>query len=256
MKKLRLLLLSILSLLSLSAFSQTKVTDLTDSRSSNFLYPTTEVKNAITGFNEMREAMLNLEVEKAKNLSDSLVSLDPNWASAHLGQLNYYYTLKDSVKFRECYNLATSKLKGASTAEYHFILVYNPAGNLASVRCHLDTALMAASDDLQIRVYRAHFEENTKSSIDILLPAWKRFPENGSVNNALGYAYMEDGQMKKAKQHFESYVRAYPNAPNAYDSYADYYVKAGDKAKAKEMYLKAYELDNTWIESKKRADEL
>ncbi|MBT7034194.1 MAG: hypothetical protein HN972_02930, partial [Flavobacteriales bacterium] len=43
---------------------------------------------------------------------------------------------------------------------------------------------------------------------------------------------------------------------NAFDSYGDYYEKAGDLEKAKEMYMKAYELDNTWTVSKEKAEAL
>ena len=62
--------------------------------------------------------------------------------------------------------------------------------------------------------------------------------------------------MEKAKQHFEIYLRVYPKSANAHDSYGDYYSKSGDKAKAKEMYLKAYELDKTFTKSKEKADKL
>jgi Tfp pilus assembly protein PilF len=72
----------------------------------------------------------------------------------------------------------------------------------------------------------------------------------------LGYKYMADGQMDKAKTHFEIYMRVYPTTPNAYDYMGDYYVEAGDKTKAQEMYMKAYELDKSWEKSKKKADKL
>jgi len=88
------------------------------------------------------------------------------------------------------------------------------------------------------------------------MPAWKRLPEMGGINNLLAYKYMDDGQMEKAKQHLDIYLRVYPKSANAHDSYGDYYAKAGDKAKAKEMYLKAYELDKTFTTSKEKADKL
>jgi Tfp pilus assembly protein PilF len=99
-------------------------------------------------------------------------------------------------------------------------------------------------------------ETNAKIAIEIMLAAWQRFPTNGAVNNLLGYKYMQDGQMEKAKQHFEIYIRQYPKTANAYDSYGDYYSKMGDKKKAKEMYLKAYELNNEFTGSKKKAEKL
>ena len=67
---------------------------------------------------------------------------------------------------------------------------------------------------------------------------------------------MENGQMEKAKAHFEIYLRVYPKEANAHDSFGDYYLKAGDNVKAKEMFLKAYSLDNTFTVSKEKADKL
>jgi tetratricopeptide (TPR) repeat protein len=86
--------------------------------------------------------------------------------------------------------------------------------------------------------------------------AWERFPEQGGVNNMMGYKYMAVGNMEKAKQHFEIYARANADVPNAYDSYGEYYLNAGDTAMAKEMYMKAYETDTNWTVSKERAENL
>ena len=72
----------------------------------------------------------------------------------------------------------------------------------------------------------------------------------------LAYKYMDDGQMDKAKQHVEIFLRVYPNSANAYDTAGDYYLEAGDKVKAKEMFLKAYSLDNLFTASKAKADKL
>jgi hypothetical protein len=51
-------------------------------------------------------------------------------------------------------------------------------------------------------------------------------------------------------------MRAHSDVPNAYDSYGDYYLAAGDTAMAKEMYMGAYERNNNWTASKERADAL
>ena len=223
---------------------------------SNFIWPSTELEGGLSAYNEMRDAMMDLNDEKALKISDSLVKKDPKWATAHLGQLHYYFMNRDDAKLSECYNLAVTKLEGASRAEKEIIFTYNPTNDAQTIMFHLDKALVFADDDPQVRTFRAWFEKNNKIAIDILMPAWKRLPEMGGINNLLAYKYMDDGQMEKAKQHFEIYLRVYPKSANAHDSYGDYYAKAGDKAKAKEMYLKAYELDKTFTTSKEKADKL
>ena len=54
-----------------------------------FLWPSTELEGGLSAYNEMRNAMMNLEFELAKTISDTLVEKDPNWATAHLGQMQY-----------------------------------------------------------------------------------------------------------------------------------------------------------------------
>ena len=62
--------------------------------------------------------------------------------------------------------------------------------------------------------------------------------------------------MEKAKKHFEIFARANAGVPNAYDSYGDYYIQSGDYEKAKEMFLKAYDTDNSWTASKEKAERI
>lgn len=221
----------------------------------NLLWPTVTQKSHEDAYFDMREEMMNLNNERALQMSDSLVQLPGTSVLAHLGQLHYYLMNNQTAKFNDCYNVALSKLEGASAAERHVILSYNTQDTEVT-KYHLEQALLYAADDQFIRMILAYTEKDTKKAIDILLPAWDRFPENGGINNILAYKYMEDGQMAKAKQHFDIYMRVYPSTPNAYDSMGDYYMKAGDKAKAKEMYMKAYTLDNNWKASKARADKL
>lgn len=222
----------------------------------NFLWPSTKIKGGLYYYNEMREAMMNLNNNLAKKISDSLVILDPNWASAHLGQLSYYFMNGDQKNLLNCYNIAMTKIEGASIAESHIIAAFNPYDDKNTMLYHLNQALIHASDDPMIRCWIANWEENNTKAIDILKTAWERFPDNGGVNNMLGYKYMENGQMEKAKAHFEIYLRVYPKEANAHDSFGDYYLKAGDNVKAKEMFLKAYSLDNTFTVSKEKADKL
>ena len=61
-----------------------------------------------------------------------------------------------------------------------------------------------------------------------------------------------------AKQHFEISLRVHPDAANAHDSYGDYLLRVGDSAKAKEMFLKAADMDDSWISrsSKRKAEKL
>lgn len=222
--------------------------------SSGFLWPSTEMEGALDAYKDMRVAMMNLDNEVALALSDSLVEADPNWATAHLGQLHYYWMNKDVDNFESAYEMAVSKFEGASRAEKHFIQSYTV--DRVEGRKHLEQAMLFAPADPMIRTWYAWGERDADRALEIMDLAWKRLPNNGGVNNMLGYKHMAAGNMDKAKQHFEIFMRTSPDVPNAYDSYGDYYLKAGDTAKAKAMYMSAYEMNNNWTNSKEKAEEL
>lgn len=221
--------------------------------SKGFLWPSTEMEGALGAYGAMRSAMMDLEFDKAKAISDSLVEADPNWATAHLGQLQYYWMKRDVEGLNRTREIAESKLGSASRAEAHFIKSYTTDREVGN--SHLEQALIYAPADPMVRVWYAWGQEAEKA-IDIMKLAWERFPEQGGVNNMMGYKYMAVGNMEKAKQHFEIYARANADVPNAYDSYGEYYLNAGDTAMAKEMYMKAYETDTNWTISKERAENL
>jgi tetratricopeptide (TPR) repeat protein len=204
----------------------------------------------------MRDAMMDFNNEKALAISDSLVKKDVNWATAHLGQLQYYTLKKNKAKISECYNNAIAKLEGSSRAEKELIFCFNPTNDVQTIVFHLDKALIFATDDPFLRLWRCYYEKDNKMALDMIMPTWNRFPEMAGINNSMAYRYMNDGQMDKAKQHLEIYLRVYPNSANAHDTYGDYYVKLGDKTKAKAMFLKAYELDKTYTVSKDKAAKL
>ncbi|CAI8294794.1 MAG: Uncharacterised protein [Owenweeksia sp. TMED14] len=219
-----------------------------------FLWPSTELEGGLYAYNEMRNAMMNLEFDLAKLISDTLVEKDPNWATAHLGQLQYYWAKNDVENLEKVMNLALSKTDNSSRAEKHFIQSYTRDREIG--QRELELAMMHAPDDHMIRIWYAWELEDNKLAIDILKRAWWRLPEHGGVNNMLGYKYMADGNMEKAKKHFEIFARANADVPNAFDSYGDFYIKAGDLDKAKKMFLKAYELDSSWTASKEKAERI
>ena len=79
------------------------------------------MEGALGAYGAMRSAMMDLEFEKAKSISDSLVEADPTWATAHLGQLQYYWMKRDVENLNRTREIAEAKLGSASRAEAHFI---------------------------------------------------------------------------------------------------------------------------------------
>ncbi len=61
--------------------------------------------------------------------------------------------------------------------------------------------------------------------------------------NGLGYRLIRGKKYAEAIRIFQLNIEAYPNSSNAYDSLAEGYMKAGDKAQAVTYYRKAIELN-------------
>ena len=222
--------------------------------SAGFVWPTTEIEGGNRAFRDMRMAMMNLDNERALALSDSLVSVDPKWATAHLGQMHYYWFKRDKDNFMTAKEAAMSKIDNASRAEAHLIKSYDLDRDTRL--SELRNAMMFAPVDPMVRVWYAFNEQDKELAKDVVQVAWNRLPQNGAVNNMMGYIYMDLEDMDKAQLHFELFMRANPDVTNAYDSYGDFYAELGDNKKAKEMYMMAYAKDSTWTASKEKAEAL
>ena len=221
----------------------------------DFLWPSSKVEGSLNAYNKMRSHMMNLENEKALSLSDSLVKVDSTWATAHLGQLHYYSMNNDLDKKTEAYNLAMSKLETASIGESLFIKSYNP-DTTVDTRALLRLAFLHAPNDPMIRTWYAWGEKDVDVALDILKKGLNRMPDNTGLNNMIGYKLMNKGDMEQAGKHFALNVASSPKVANAHDSYGDYLLKLGNKKEAKNSFLKAYEIDNSFIVSKEKADKI
>ncbi|RZV67608.1 MAG: tetratricopeptide repeat protein [Flavobacteriaceae bacterium] len=73
-------------------------------------------------------------------------------------------------------------------------------------------------------------------------PKYLFFNFEGEFNKA-GYRLLNSNQVENAIFVFQMVSQFFPDSANAWDSLAEAYLKAGDKEKAKEYYIKAVEMD-------------
>ena len=193
-------------------------------RAADFVWPSVEGEGALDSYNEMRYAMVNLRNSDGLRISDSLVAIYPEWASA---------------------------------AEKTLISAYNPDLTREERRNTLAKALGFAGDDPMIRFWYTWTLDNIDDKIAVLEAGLTRFPENSVLNNMMAYVQMDAGNLDKAEHHLNVYIRVHPDEANAYDSMGDLLVEKGDLEGAKEMYLKASEMHPDFTDvSKRKADEL
>ncbi len=73
----------------------------------------------------------------------------------------------------------------------------------------------------------------------------EKFPNHGPAWNDLGYYHMEKGNMDKAEEAFNQYLKVSPNEANAHDSYGEFCMKKGKYDEARMHYEKAVEMGMT-----------
>ena len=64
----------------------------------------------------------------------------------------------------------------------------------------------------------------------------RKFPEQPSMYNNIGYYYLAKKDTAMAKQNFEKYISMYPDGSNPYDSMGEFYLNSGDTANAEKYY--------------------
>lgn len=86
--------------------------------------------------------------------------------------------------------------------------------------------------------YKKDFPEAVKNGKMLV----KLAPDHGGGYNMLGYAYMEDGNMKAAKSSFKKYIKKFPEEANTYDSMGEFYMNAKDYKNSAKYYQKAADM--------------
>lgn len=102
------------------------------------------------------------------------------------------------------------------------------------------------TDPMQYMTNLYHAGDNEKLITEVSKmvkdPRYKFFNFEAELNS-VGYAQIGRGDHQTAIAIFSFVTQLFPDSANAWDSLAEGYLEAGDKAKAKEYYEKAYKMD-------------
>ena len=84
--------------------------------------------------------------------------------------------------------------------------------------------------------------------------AIEKEPKNSSYLDTIGWIYFKLGEYKKAKLNIEGSTKIEDNNATLLDHLGDVYFKLGNKTKALENWKKAYKIDSTKNEIKKKIE--
>ncbi len=204
-----------------------------------------------------KEFLAGRELSEKLRLTDSIahfdkaISLDPNFALAHLLRANVSPTGKE---FFDHLKKAVTLADKASDGERMLIQAAEAGanGNPTKQKEILDKLVAAYPND-----ERAHFniggyyfgQQDFTQAINHYKRATEIAPAYSTAYNILGYAYRQNENYSDAENAFKKYVELIPNDPNPYDSYAELLLKMGRFDEAITQYNKALAIQPNFVNS-------
>ena len=212
---------------------------------------TTSSEEARKEFLQGRDLQERLLIQDSIQHFDKAISLDPNFALAHLNRANVSPTAKE---FFDHLKTAVSLADKASEGERLLILGTQAGanGDLEKQKELLEKLVAAYPNDerAQFNVGGYYFgQQDFDTAIQHYKKATELAPTYSPAYNILGYALRQRESYAEAEQAFRKYIELIPNDPNPYDSLAELYLKMGRFDDAIAQYQKALSIDSNFINS-------
>src|SRR5215213_2932778 len=223
----------------------------TTAKNNNKIPVTTSSEEARKEFLTGRDLSEKLRITDSIAHYDKAISLDPNFALAHLNRAQVSPTAKE---FFEHLKHAIAHSANASDGERMLIEAAEAGANANPTKQKeiLDKLVAAYPND-----ERAHFtlggyyfgQQDFTHAISHYKQATELAPNYSTAYNILGYAYRQNEQYAEAENAFNKYIELIPNDPNPYDSYAELLLKTGRFDEAITQYNKALAIEPTFLNS-------
>jgi len=219
--------------------------------SSGKILNTTASEEARKEFLQGRDLAERLLVQDSIQHFDKAISLDPNFALAHLNRANVSPTAKE---FFDHLKHAVSLADKASEGERLLILGTEAGanGNAAKQKETLEKLVADYPNDERARFTLGGYyfgQQEFDSAILHYKKATELAPKYSPAYNILGYALRQKENYAEAEQSFKKYIELIPNDPNPYDSLAELFLKMGRFDDAITQYQKALAIDSNFINS-------
>ncbi|MEM8524797.1 MAG: hypothetical protein AAGG68_09135 [Bacteroidota bacterium] len=227
------------------------------SQAQDFYLPvSTKSEIAKAAYYKMSQAASMLNFEVAEEQFTAAIEADPNFFMAYV--LNLYYSGGEerAALIDKALAIDVSNFNEAEKIVRQHLVVWDkdPKAKIGENMKALVAAYPTTPEAYMWAALHAGYTDgDNEAAIKYAEKVVEFRPDLAPIYNVLGYAYMDIGQMDKAKVAFEKQIALSPKQANPYDSMADYYVVMKDYAKAAENYDKAAALGLT--DAKERADE-
>ena len=198
---------------------------------------------------------------EAMNSFEDAIQKDPEFFMAYCQNAAYYLYFKNIEKFKENAELAihcqTDLTKAEEILKKALVeLLIDPDADVSSYGREL---VKIYPNDANAYLYYAFFQ-TIPGDIDGAIKSYKKAidldPENGSICQMLGYAYLEGKRYDDARLAFDKFADLYPGNAFAFESKGDYYMAIKDYENAYSSYEKAYKINNDIASVKEKMEKL
>jgi len=206
---------------------------------------TTSSDEARTAFQKGRDLSERLKREEAIKYFEKAITLDPNFAMAHLSLAFMLTNAKET--FAEI-DTAASLVDKVSEGEKLYILGTQASvnGMTAKEREYFQKLVENYPGDerAQFRMGMYYFQQQDYNiALGFFRRATEINPDFSLAYNILGYTHRYLENYTEAEEAFKKYIGLVPKDPNPYDSYAELLLKMGRFDNSIENYNKALKLD-------------
>jgi tetratricopeptide (TPR) repeat protein len=206
---------------------------------------TTSSDEARTAFQKGRDLSERLKREEAIKYFEKAITLDPNFALAHLSLAFMLTNTKET--FAEI-DTAASLVDKVSEGEKLYILGTQASvnGMTSKEREYFQKLVENYPGDerAQFRMGMYYFrQQDYNIALGFFRRATEINPDFSLAYNILGYTHRYLENYTEAEEAFKKYIDLVPKDPNPYDSYAELLLKMGRFDNSIENYNKALKLD-------------
>ena len=206
------------------------------------LSPRTESEEAERKYWDMYRSIMRGDFVEASLHADTALAADDQLAMAYFAKMiEASWITGVEEDFQSAYNRATELVEEDDFGAKYAIQALGLRGEERIVAA--TRAMAHCPHDPMLMSWTSFWLGDTEESMAMLKLGLERWPYVASFHNLMGYRLMSQGDIPGAKKYFEFQTRLLPDAANVWDSLGDYYMKAGDKAKARKAFEKALEID-------------
>ena len=212
---------------------------------------TTSSEKALEYYLKARQLQDNLRVQESLEYLRQAVSLDPEFALAHLALSVAEPTVQG---FFDRLKKATALVDDVSEGERLMILGFEAGVNADPMKqreYYKNLVTLYTEDERVYNLLGNHYfgVQEYERAIESYNQAIALEPSYPQPYNQLGYAHRFLERFDEAENAFKRYIELIPGDPNPYDSYAELLLKTGRFEEAIDAYRKALAADELFVAS-------